>query len=165
MPYKDPKERAACKLRWAKANPEKVRATAKKHYAANKEDKAAYQKEYRAANREKVSEWHKDYYVANKEKITARNKRWAQVNSGKVNAKTVKYYAAKLQRTPPWANMKKIERIYQLASWASRFIVRPLHVDHIIPLQGGDISGLHVETNLQILFGSENQSKCNRWVE
>ena len=165
MPYTDPAERAACKANWAEANPGKVRAAHKKHYAANRERLAAYGKRHYEANKERISAYHRLLYRDNKERMLARCKRWAQANPGKVNATTVKRYAAKLQRTPPWANMKKIERAYELAAWASRFTDEPLEVDHVYPLQGKDISGLHVETNLQILPRSENRAKCNRWVE
>ncbi len=77
---------------------------------------------------------------------------------------SAKRRAAKLQRAPSWANLKKIERIYQLAAWASKFTDEPLAVDHIVPLQGKNISGLHVETNLQILTRSENLKKSNSYV-
>ena len=62
--------------------------------------------------------------------------------------------AAKLQSTPKWANLDKIKNIYDNCPIG-------YHVDHIIPLQGKYICGLHVENNLQYLTASENASKKN----
>lgn len=61
-------------------------------------------------------------------------------------------------QTPPWADIDKIREIY---------INRPegYHVDHIIPLQGENVCGLHVENNLQYLPAKENMSKKNKWKE
>jgi hypothetical protein len=61
---------------------------------------------------------------------------------------------AEIRQRPKWANLKKIMEIY---------VNRPegYHVDHIIPLRGKTVSGLHVESNLQYLPALENMKKHN----
>jgi hypothetical protein len=61
---------------------------------------------------------------------------------------------AEIRQRPIWANLKKIMEIY---------VNRPegYHVDHIIPLRGKTVSGLHVESNLQYLPALENMKKHN----
>lgn len=66
--------------------------------------------------------------------------------------------AAQLNRTPPWVDLEKISVIYQNCP-------EGYQVDHIIPLQGKLVSGLHVHENLQYLTPSENSSKGNRYNE
>lgn len=85
---------------------------------------------------------------------------------GRESAKRAKRRAAKLQRTPPWLTkeqLKEIEEIYALAKELQWLSEEPLHVDHIIPLQGENVSGLHVPWNLQILPRSLNLSKNNNF--
>lgn len=65
--------------------------------------------------------------------------------------------AAKLQRTPKWADLNKIKEIYSNCPLGH-------HVDHIIPLQGDTVSGLHVENNLQYLLPKDNLSKGNKFI-
>ena len=68
-----------------------------------------------------------------------------------------KYKAAKIKRTPVWANLIKIKEIYDKCP-------KGYHVDHKIPLQGKLVCGLHVETNLQYLTALENMKKGNRYT-
>ena len=67
-----------------------------------------------------------------------------------------KYRAAKLNRAPSWSDLDKIKEIYENCPDGH-------HVDHIIPLQGERVSGLHVPENLQYLTISENCSKGNKF--
>lgn len=65
--------------------------------------------------------------------------------------------ALKLSRVPSWADMGKIKEIYDNCPTG-------YHVDHVVPLQGELVSGLHVEYNLQYLLASDNCSKGNKFV-
>lgn len=69
--------------------------------------------------------------------------------------------AAKLERTPSWANDQLIAAYYKEAKRLEELTGIQFHVDHIIPLQGELVSGLHVETNLQLLPAHENLGKSN----
>lgn len=66
-------------------------------------------------------------------------------------------------RMAPWADPKAIRALHHEARRLAAETGMPHHVDHVIPLQGDFVSGLHVETNMQILTGSENSRKCNRF--
>jgi len=80
---------------------------------------------------------------------------WAQANPNKRRAGKAKRRAARLQRTPPWADLKAIQAFYVGCPPGN-------HIDHVIPLQGELISGLHVLANLQYLPSTENIAKGNR---
>lgn len=82
---------------------------------------------------------------------------WAKRNRGACNAALRKYTMSKIQRIPPWANLEHIATFYQVASALN------LSVDHIIPLHGKTVSGLHVLENLDLISRVENSSKGNRW--
>ena len=148
---------------YRKNNLEKCRAATRKWGKDNAQLCCDRTKAWRKANPEKKKALNKKWAEENPEKVVASAKKWRQNNLWKGCADTAKYNAAKIQRTPKWANLKKIERIYQLAQWASKFTDEPLEVDHIIPLRGKNVSGLHVENNLQILTKSENCAKGNRY--
>lgn len=96
----------------------------------------------------------KDYYE--RQKVHQRNYRLT--DNGRANRRTLAahYRAMKLQRTPSWANREAINDFY-------RNCPEGYEVDHIIPLQGENVSGLHIAENLQYLTKSENCSKGNRF--
>jgi hypothetical protein len=75
-----------------------------------------------------------------------------------VAAKTAFRRSSKMQRTPVWSDLAKIRQIYAQARKVG------MVVDHIIPLQGKLVSGLHVPENLQIIPAIENMKKGNRFT-
>jgi len=79
-------------------------------------------------------------------------------------ALNVKYRATKLKRTPTWANHFEIKMFYDVAKVLSRGGVL-FHVDHIVPLRGKEVSGLHVQDNLQVLPWHENLKKSIKFEE
>jgi hypothetical protein len=137
--------------RWRQANPEKnresVRESSRKYCQAHPEKK-----------RESVLKWAQ----ANPEKKRERNRKWAQENPHKVAAKCAKRRAQKRQATTQWGN-QGIEDFYLAADMASLYTGQPVHVDHIVPLAGRKVCGLHNEFNLQLLYGVENKRKGNRY--
>jgi predicted HicB family RNase H-like nuclease len=99
----------------------------------------------------------KENKESKKEQYSKIQKIWTKNNLHKKAANEAKRRAAKLQRTVSWANLDKIKEIYKNCPDG-------YEVDHIIPLQGKNVSGLHVEYNLQYLTVSENCSKKNRFL-
>lgn len=89
------------------------------------------------------------------EKRNANNREYAKNNRPLLNAKMSKRRALQLNATPIWANFDVIKEIYKTCP-------KDFHVDHIVPLKGKNVCGLHVEYNLQHLPAKENLSKGNK---
>lgn len=77
-----------------------------------------------------------------------------------------KLYRRKVrQATPPWADKVKIRAIYKEAKVMTRATGLVHSVDHIIPLRGEFVWGLHVETNLRVVLHEDNMKKGNTYAE
>ena len=128
-------------------------------------------------HKDKVAAYRKEYEKTNKDRIAAvraarlierrKVKRiWRENNLGLVLADCAKRRAAKLQRTPKWLSLfdkLKMECLYQLAAMRNRESDQKWHVDHIIPLQGANVCGLHVPGNLRVISAIDNMRKSNQY--
>ena len=106
-----------------------------------------------------------------KEKKRISNLKWQKANPDKVKtarllqklngndaAKAARRRALKKNATPVWADLDLIKEAYQEAQYHG------MHVDHIIPLKGKTVCGLHVWDNLQLLDPIENIKKSNKFT-
>lgn len=92
---------------------------------------------------------------------TEKRKKDRQAIAARVHAS--KQRAKRLRRHAPWANESAIKELYELAAWLSKETGVTHEVDHIIPLLGKNVSGLHVEGNLRVITKSENRKKSNHY--
>lgn len=147
-----------------KKNPEQARARDRKWDNENKEKRSVWAKKSWKENKEKLSLRHKEWRLKN---LTKRNKshmEWVKNNPDKINYYVALRKAKELQATPKWANKFFIKEIYHLAKLRSKVTGIIWHVDHVIPLKGKLVCGLHVETNLNVIPGIENIRKNNKFI-
>ena len=105
--------------------------------------------------RERWTEEQRDAYRA---AAKIRSRAWRKANPGHRNALAVKHKAARLKRTPLWADLAAIKDFYKNCPPG-------FHVDHVIPMRGLIVSGLHVLENLQYLPATENLRKNRRYAD
>ena len=119
----------------------------------------------------------KKYYETNKQKCMESSKTWRikagksyeytkrhrAKNPGIIQSSNAKRRSSKMLRTPPWLNAGhffEIDCIYKYCAGLRQAGLN-YEVDHIGPLQGNSVSGLHVPWNLQVITAFENGSKGN----
>ena len=169
-------------------NKEKISIKNKKQYAKNRETRLLYQAKYNEDNKEKIQLRKKQRQAENSERLNAISRAYGRNNKAAISiqkklyreehiehikeqrksnphigaAQSNRRRAAKIFRTPLWFNAEK-EQIADLYKEAQEFREAGIdvHVDHIVPLQGKLVSGLHTLANLQILEASLNLSKNN----
>jgi hypothetical protein len=125
---------------WSMENRERKNEAHRQRYQNNPEQYRAKSRAYYAENKERRQRYDKSYYKANKKQALA-----------KATARRLK----QKQAVPAWANLTAIKEFYKNCP-------EGYHVDHIIPLQGETVSGLHVLENLQYLPAEMNRQKWNK---
>lgn len=144
-------------------NREVIRAKAKAREDASKDRYHGYGAKYRALHADKERERNRLKRQKYRAKILETAKRWREANPWSHQARDARRRAAELNATPAWANEFFIEEAYRLAKLREQVCGGKWHVDHIVPLQGRTVCGLHVEHNLQVITAVANRQKCNVW--
>lgn len=102
----------------------------------------------------------------NRQHVNEYNDAWRRRNPDKHAARQAERRARKNQATPKWLSSQdreSIQSVYKLAKRLEKTFGVKYHVDHIIPLKGENVCGLHVPWNLQILESSLNLRKSNKF--
>jgi hypothetical protein len=117
------------------------------YYWRNKDKK----REYDASRRQQLPQ-----------KYRQASKKFREANRWKKNADTATRRASLRGACPSWADRKQILMFYKTASRVSAQTGIPHEVDHIVPLRGKGVCGLHVPYNLQVITADANLRKGNR---
>ena len=117
--------------------------------------------DYAAYKRAIVNEGVKAYHKTPKgqlakEKAMAKYRKTAE-GKAYFRSANVRNSASKLNRVPKWVDLKAIKQFYYHCP-------EGYEVDHIVPLKGINVSGLHVLNNLQYLTKPDNVRKGNTWI-
>lgn len=113
-----------------------------------------YMRGWREANADKHREYDRQRHIANRDEKNARREQHRKNNLGMDAQKSARRRLRVKQQTPAWNDDLVMRMIYEDCP-------KGHHVDHIVPLNGKNVSGLHVHYNLQWLTAEENMRKSN----
>jgi hypothetical protein len=133
-------------LDWYRDNRQRASENTKRWRMANPEMRTAAWDRWYAENREAVRQYRREH------QDSARNAHYTAIRRARFKAAVV-----------PWADLEAIQVFYREARRLTRETGERWVVDHVLPLKGRGVCGLHVETNLQVIPYSANAHKGNNW--
>ena len=140
-----------------------------KLYRLNNKEKL---KEYYLKNAERFKEKSRLWYQSNKAsakyKMATYNKTWRDKNKDKNCLKAAAYRCRKQIAIPKWVDSEEmflIKEAYSLSQMRAKLFGNKWHVDHIVPLNGKNVCGLHTIGNLQVIPMTINIQKSNKLLE
>ncbi len=154
---------------WNANNKERKLSTNRKWNAKNQDRVREYTMRWRSENYDHYRAMERARATKNSALVVSRVKKWREENPEIAAAGRRSEAArrrARIKRAcPPWADLEKIDEIYLLADRLSRETGIPHDVDHIIPIAGRRVCGLHVHQNLRVIPASENRKKSSKEIE
>ena len=131
-----------------------------------KQAELIYKKEYRKRTTEQRAVYMGEWRKKNAEHTLQYARQYRQTNKALINFLCQKRKLATMQRTPSWLSIDElwmIEEAYHLAALRTQLFGFAWHVDHVIPLRGKNVSGLHTPYNLRVIPGIANMQKTNKF--
>lgn len=133
---------------------------------SRKEYMSGYLKEYKEANVETVRANARRHYHKHRDVMLERSNAYRAANKDFYRAQCHERRAKIKNRIPAWCGKPELKVIRAMHKEAKRLEVLTgivFHVDHIIPIAGRLVSGLHVPGNMQIITKHQNLAKLNQF--
>ncbi len=162
----DPVRRAKANANRARRrleNPDHFRQQDAARRVRDREKILARKKKYREVYADKIREYNTAYNAMNPEIMRQSKQKYAKTNPDVRVRLKLKRRLAERQAMPVWADRVRIRAIYQRCRALAEKTGQEWHVDHIVPLRGKTVCGLHVAENLQILPALANTRKSNKF--
>ena len=164
-----------CRKSYKQVNKLKIKEVQRLYRQNNKDSRVAGNEKFRKNNPNYSKDWFRDnpdkarsysssYLINNRDKINTSRLEMYRINPSKYRGYSSNYRASKSSATPSWLTKEQkdsINNFYEQARDCEVTSGMKYEVDHIIPLNGKNVCGLHVPWNLQVLPRDINRAKSN----
>lgn len=155
------------KKQYAEKNKDVIREYKKKYHVDNREKILEKVKTYCENNKDKVQQKSHEYRLRTKEKKAEYDRWFSSVNKDYRNSLKTANRAKRIKRWVEWDTELTdlvCKEAYDLCDRLQLLTNHRWHVDHVVPLCGKKVSGLHVWNNIAVIPASVNLSKNNKFI-